>query len=558
MGTMHRMSRHVPMLAMLSAIVLNAGAGTLQGKVTGSDGQAVEGAMVTLSTKAGVSETVYSDKDGKYQLNVKIAGPLDLRVRKRYYRDHLGKLNLGASDKTGMNVRLVNITDPQELSEAHPSLSHFSKISFDADPKSRFSRENFSRDCLTCHQIGNSFTRAPRSTEGWIPSVQRMHGYLVNTDAEFIRQRAELLSKGLDGSLVTSRPEVPIDEALKTAKIYEWRLDGANVPHDAHIHHKNNNAYIVDMFAGKLIELNLKTGKMKRYAEPAQGMPPGGGFTKMGIPAPYGLTVPRAPHSLAEDSKGKLYLTDSIGASIGIFDPVNGKFEHHEVGSKAIYPHTIRVDDKDVIWASVAFSNQVARFDSKTKDMKALTLPTSKVDGMSCCPVPYGIDYNPTDGSVWYTKLFSDKIGRIDPDTLEIVEYDSPVMGPRRQRFDKDGMLWIAGFSDGTIARMDPKTREAKVYKLPVLAKGEVPAPYSVSVNPKNQDIWVTDTMMDVAWRFIPSQERFIAYPLPLKGTYTRDFSFTKEGWACTSNNPIPPTALEGGVPELICIDPGA
>ena len=98
---------------------------------------------------------------------------------------------------------------------------------------------------------------------------------------------------------------------------------------------------------------------------------------------------------------------------------------------------------------------------------------------------------------------------------------------------------------------------DAKIYVLPRYAEGEIPAPYALAVNPYTQDVWVNDTMVDVSWRFIREEERFVAYPMPLKGTYTRDFTFTKEGWACSSNNPIPATALEGGVPELLCIDPG-
>ena len=38
-------------------------------------------------------------------------------------------------------------------------------------------------------------------------------------------------------------------------------------------------------------------------------------------------------------------------------------------------------------------------------------------------------------------------------------------------------------------------------------------------------------------------------------GTYTRDFSFTEDGKACTSNNPLPMAALEGGVGEIVCIE---
>lgn len=543
---------------LLSVLSTNAAAAVVSGKVTDAGGQAVEGAIITLTDKRGVGESVYTGKQGAFLLSSKMSGDLDLRVRKRYHKDDLRKLTLGISQKASLDVKLTPLTDARELSEDHPSLSHFARIDFDKDPKGRFSRENFSRDCLTCHQLGNASTRPPRPPEGWLPSVQRMHGYLGNTDAAFIKARAELLSKGFDGSLVTSRPQLPTDPLLQKAKVYEWRLDGANVPHDAAAHRGNNKIYMVDMFAGKVIETDLKTGKTLHFEEPAQGMPPGGAFTKMGAPAPYGLTVPRAPHSLAEGKDGNFYLTDSIGASIGVFNPKNKAFKHYEVGSGAVYPHTVRVDKAGVVWATVAFSNQVARFNPKSKDMKVIKLPDSKINGMSCCQVPYGIDVSPVDGSVWYTKLFSDKIGRIDAKTLEIKEYDSPVVGPRRQRFDAKGNLWVAGFSDGAIAKIDVNTWKAKIYKLPVFAPGEIAAPYALAVHPKTQEIWVNDTMMDVAWRFLPKEERFVAYPLPLKGTYTRDFTFPKEGWACTSNNPIPPTALEGGVPELICIDPGA
>ena len=61
--------------------------------------------------------------------------------------------------------------------------------------------------------------------------------------------------------------------------------------------------------------------------------------------------------------------------------------------------------------------------------------------------------------------------------------------------------------------------------------------------------------MTDRFFRFIPDEERFAVYPAPLMGTYTRDFSFTEDGKACTSNNPLPMVALEGGVGEIICIE---
>jgi hypothetical protein len=93
------------------------------------------------------------------------------------------------------------------------------------------------------------------------------------------------------------------------------------------------------------------------------------------------------------------------------------------------------------------------------------------------------------------------------------------------------------------------------VYALPEFADGYPPAPYALGVHPTSGDVWVNENMTDRFFRFIPEEERFVVYPVPLTGTYTRDFSFTEDGKACTSNNPLPMAALEGGVAEILCIE---
>jgi streptogramin lyase len=77
-----------------------------------------------------------------------------------------------------------------------------------------------------------------------------------------------------------------------------------------------------------------------------------------------------------------------------------------------------------------------------------------------------------------------------------------------------------------------------------------------LAINPKTQDVWINEGLTDRVFRFVPKEKRFVAYPMPLAGTYTRDFSFTNDGRACATNNPVPPAALEGGVQELLCIAP--
>lgn len=80
-------------------------------------------------------------------------------------------------------------------------------------------------------------------------------------------------------------------------------------------------------------------------------------------------------------------------------------------------------------------------------------------------------------------------IGEFNPETLEITEYDSPVSGPRRMHFNNAGILWL------------------------------------------------NENMTDRLYRFIPAEERFIVYTVPLSGTCTRDMTFTSDSRVCTSNN---------------------
>ena len=58
---------------------------------------------------------------------------------------------------------------------------------------------------------------------------------------------------------------------------------------------------------------------------------------------------------------------------------------------------------------------------------------------------PYGIDYSPVDGMIWYSKLNGNRIGRIDPSKPDgdIKEWNPPFRGPRRLHVAPDGIIWV-------------------------------------------------------------------------------------------------------------------
>ena len=550
-----------------SILLINTSAwgGILKGTITDDQGDAMEGVMVRVTDDVlGVSETVYTNLKGNYTLSTRLNGTLKLRARSPYFKDAKTTVEIAPTGTSNEDLVMFPMTSDIEISESLPAAYHFGKLPFESGGDKDFNRYQFSRDCLSCHQMGNPFTRQPRTPEYWSVTIERMHRMVGNFDAKLRDRRSVILSEGFDGKPVSVRPEFPLDPALSHAKVYEYMLDRAFVPHDAISHPTNGLIYTVDQALDHMVVTDVVTGQSSYVMQTdGRGMEYRKGFTgvQQEVVGEFSPGSRHGPHSLdLRLQDGKYYVTNTSSRSIGVFDPNTNTWEpSHAIPKEtgAVYPHTIRVDKKGYAWFTLAGSEHVGRLDPDKGKFDILDLPHAESGGIAGGTQPYGIDINPIDDHMWYGRLFADKIGHVDPDSLEITEYDSPVKGPRRMRFDKDGVLWVSGFSEGQLARVDVSDGfKTKVYDMPEFAPGYRPSPYALGVHTQTQDIWLNENMTDRIYRFIPSEERFIVYPVPLSGTYSRDMTFTPDGQVCLSNNPIPPPALEGSALEIICIDP--
>lgn len=544
------------------ALAMSATAATLTGTVTSEDGEPMNGVLVRVTDNANnVSESVYSNPKGVYTLVTSMEGSLELRARSPYFRDAKSSVELGGAVPSVENLVMQAMTTDQEISDSLPAAYHFYNLKFEEGDDKDFNAYQFQRDCLSCHQIGNPFTRIPRTAESWAVTIQRMHRMVGNFDEKLRDRRSHILSKGFDGKPIEARPEFPIDAELQTAKIYEYMLDRAFVPHDSISHPTNGLIYTVDQALDHMV-ITDPISRESVYVIQADG---DAEKYHKGVPKEqvYGEFDPgtrHGPHSLDLGLDGKYYVTNTGTHSIGVFDPATNQWEASHIiprESKAYYPHTIRVDQKGYVWFTLAGAEKVGRLAPDNGSFSIIDLPEVASGGISGGTQPYGIDINPVDDTMWYGRLFGDKIGTVDSETLKVTEYDSPIRGPRRMRFDNEGILWVSGYSEGQLARIDvAKDFATTVYDMPEFSPGSRPAPYALGVHPQTQDIWLNENMTDRIYRFIPAEERWIVYPVPLSGTYTRDMTFMANGQVCLSNNPLPPPALEGGRLEIICLDP--
>ena len=575
-------------LPILTGLALScaAQAGTLTGVVV-DQGKPLAGAMVTaFSADAKRRDTVYTDASGRYRLNVDFAGELTVRARTPYFKDASVKVSLPLPAVKTLDFSLERHSVAAELSDSLPASAHAAVLPWG----NHNTREAFISQCNYCHQMGNALTRVPREESQWRATVRRMEGYfamLTNQEAQDITR---VLYKGFDGKPVAAVERTRWDPVQAPVKIKEWVAgDAATFIHDADVG-EDDDLYGADEGHDLIWHLDRKTGKIAEYKIPDLGLPEGGVFA--GVQLPIGVfSGQHGPHSLAQAKDGKFWITNALSSSLASFDPVTKQFKLYEMGRSHLYPHTIRIDRDGIIWFTIVASNELGRFDPKTEQFTITHLPETgfwsgvshylfpiilkiaawfpKMDlelgvnhakwafqGRSAFPFPYGIDINPVDGSIWYAKLNAHKIGRLDPKTLQVTEFDTPFKGPRRLRFDAKGNLWIPAFDDSGIMKFDTRTNRFETFRLPLLAHNEYEVPYALNVHPTTGDVWITSNMSDRIFRFQPETQQFITYPLPTRVTWLRDMVFTKDQAVCSSSSNLPAWGIEGGLASFICLYP--
>jgi streptogramin lyase len=560
----------------------------LTGVVVTATGMPISGAMITAFNSEKTRRiTVYSHPDGRYQLPVTFAGDLSFRVRTPYFKDLTKEVAVADGESVTVDFATPRLTMPTDLSESLTASAHIAQMQW---PSSK-DRSSFISQCNFCHQIGNSLTRRPRTKEEWRQVVDRMEGYLVFVTDDEKASFVDRLDETFTGEPVKAVQTWDVSAALSRARIEEWVAgDGLSFIHDADVGY-DGRLYGADEGHDIIWVLDRKTGQVDKVKLPAVDLPVGGKFS--GLALPIGVfTGNHGPHSMAEGNDGRLWITNSLSSRLMAYSADISTFETYDIAADSLYLHTIRKDLKGRLWFTVAASNQVGRFDPQTNQLDLLDLPVSGLSqwltdafmptltavgawfprknlpiilshhkwaglGRKVMAMPYGIDVNPTDGSIWYVKLYANKIGRIDPETFEIREIDTPAAGPRRPRFAPDGIMWIPAFDIGALLRFDPKTEKFKTYPLPTLAPGEYETPYAINVHPQTGLVWITSNMSDRIFSFDPKTEEFTSYPLPMRVNYLRDLVFTQDGKICSSNSNLPAYGIEGGLGGFICLDPG-
>jgi len=327
--------------------------------------------------------------------------------------------------------------------------------------------------CSTCHSVATITRAAGYSTAGqWhdlfstmidLPSAQSntIAAYLAENFPEDTSRRPNLIAG-----------DVEID-------IIEWTVPTLGQRARDPIEAPDGSIWWTGMWASLTGRLDPETGIMEEYRLPPTSR----------------------PHTIVPDDDGNIWYTGNSNASIGKLDPISGEVTEYK--TQARDPHSATFHTNGNLYFTAQGAAMLGRLNPSTGELKEIDTE----------PRPYGIK-TAADGTLWIAYNGTNKIGAMDPDTMEVKYFEIPNERTRVRRLDLDseGMVWFVNSTQGKIGRLDPASGAIKQWDSP---SGPSSHPYALAVI--DDVIWYNESGMrpDALVRFNPQSESFQSWAIP-------------------------------------------
>ncbi|MBI4500724.1 MAG: cytochrome C [Gemmatimonadetes bacterium] len=204
-------------------------------------------------------------------------------------------------------------------------------------------------------------------------------------------------------------------------------------------------------------------------------------------------------------------------AAVLVSGPVKVSIEEWLLPSLGSRPHDPLAAADGSIWWTGMFANVLGRLDPRTGAMKEFPLKTPASG-------PHGLAADQA-GNIWYTANAKRLVGKLDPKTGDVTEYALPegARGPHTPVFDQQGTLWFT-LQSGMVGRLVPSTGEMKVVATPTANT----YPYGIEVNSRGIP-WYVDFRGNRVGSVDPVTMQIREYPLPDPAARPRRIALTPD-----------------------------
>ena len=204
-------------------------------------------------------------------------------------------------------------------------------------------------------------------------------------------------------------------------------------------------------------------------------------------------------------------------------DSMNIVYVEYNMPGPSRMPFSAAPDKDGYLWIpNFGVANKISRLDPKTGEMKDFSVPNIGTAAVhSAVPA--------ADGSVWLTEQGSNKLGRWDPVTQKITEFQDPYTpgnegieagGEKHTvRLDPSGNAWATGVP---LVKYDPETKKFTHFD-------EVPTSYDVKPD-KNGDVWFTSSRMNKIGKVDGKTMKVTQWVMPTGDSYPRRMEIASDG----------------------------
>jgi virginiamycin B lyase len=480
---------------------------TIEGVVQDASGKPVPGAFVKLKNNARHLEfMVISQEQGRYSVNSLPAGQYVVQGVGGGYQSAASAPVDVAEGKTAKQDLSLSTKQGPPLPRAWPMKTPEAlMVTVSKELPEGDGKKLIANRCTACHDL-ERFIGFHMPREDWTFTVRRMRARMRTAKIrDLTPEEAQLAIDYLSTNFPPVRqvdlndrlPRTLLDGKALHYRAVQYDIVDTMVgsePHDIAVDPHGNGW--VSQRAGKLGKLDAKTLE----------------YTEVSLPPGPALPDGQLLGNLQIDSKGQLWVPDGSNYRWLNYDVNTAQFTAYD------WPKDNRADaggnsmlihPNGSIWETSG--NQVRMLNTSTKEFKYFDPPsyaaTQKPTGA------YGITVA-GDGSVWWAEDMADRMSRIDPVTGKVEEYKIPYDGvayPRRMSHDARGDLWVGLWNAGLLMKVDYETKQMSFYAPPTETSGT----YSVSVDRKNNLIWVSEQQADKIARYSPKTGEWVEFPLP-------------------------------------------
>ena len=207
------------------------------------------------------------------------------------------------------------------------------------------------------------------------------------------------------------------------------------------------------------------------------GVIPGTHPNLAGKIAEWAVPTPRFARDPAPGPDGNIYISVMTGNKVARFDTKTQQFKEWDLPS-GHRPHGLLVDKQGIVWTTGNGNGTIGRLDPGSGKVTEYQTP-SRGGGPHTLVIT-------EDGVIWFTMQSGNKIGRLDTRSSgQITEYRTSG-GPYGLTLDKAGNVWFCRMGDDKLGKLDPRTGQ-----MSELNTGRGSQPRRIAAAPDGM-LWVT------------------------------------------------------------------